>query len=82
MSTDRDVLLRISLLEKKVTELYGALGRAEPTELTGEVSDEVRALVASGQSMEAMKLHKEQTSCDLIDAKVTIEQLAAHMAGG
>ena len=39
MSTDPEVLLRISQLGKKVTELYGALGRAEPTFAEGEVSD-------------------------------------------
>ena len=77
MSTDPEVLLRISQLEKKVTELYGALGRAEPTFAEGEVSDEVRQPIMAGQNMDAMKLHRDQTGCDLADAKATVEQIAA-----
>lgn len=75
MSTDPDVLIRISQLEKKVTELYKALGRAEPDFAEGDVSDEVRALIMAGKNMDAMKLHRDQTGCDLAVAKEAVENL-------
>lgn len=31
----------------------------------------------AGQNMDAMKLHRDQTGCDLADAKATVEQIAA-----
>lgn len=77
MSTDPETLLRISQLEKKVTELYKVLGRAEPDFAEGEVSNEVRTLIITGKLMDAMKLHRDQTGCDLADAKATVEQIAA-----
>jgi ribosomal protein L7/L12 len=77
MSTDRDVLQRIAQLEKKVTELYKQAGRDEPDFVEGDVSDEVRNLIMSGQKMDAVKLYRDQTGCDLVESQATVERIAA-----
>jgi len=66
---------RIAELERKVSDLYKFLNRAEPTEWGGTVSDEVRQLVASGDKLRAIKMHVEQTGVDLGEAKHAIERV-------
>ncbi len=41
----------------------------------GAISDEVRAMVAAGQTMQAMQLHREQTGAGLAEAKDAVESL-------
>ena len=76
MSTDGEVLKRLAQLEKKVSELYKALGRAEPDFAVGEFSDEVRNLVLTGKKMDAVKLYREQTGGDLSEAAEIVERIA------
>ena len=68
---------RIAILERKVSDLYKAIQRAEPTEFSAEASAEVRNLVASGDNMKAMQLYVQQTGRSLTEAKDEIERVAA-----
>jgi ribosomal protein L7/L12 len=43
----------------------------------GEVTEDVRALIRDGRTIEAIKLHREQTGLGLAEAKAEIEQLAS-----
>ena len=67
---------RIAELERKVSDLYKALGRTEPTDWDVEASDEVRNLVASGDNLKAMQLYVQQTGKSLAEAKAAIERVA------
>lgn len=42
---------------------------------------QISALVAAGKKIEAIKLYREMTRCDLYDAKQAIDRLAAEHAG-
>ena len=44
---------------------------------SGAISDEVRTLAASGNTMRALQLHREQTGASLVEAKDVIESLVA-----
>lgn len=75
---------RVATLEQQVIELSGrtagtagALQSAFEPEALGEQasSDEVRALVAEGKKIEAIKLVRERTGLGLADAKEFVERL-------
>lgn len=73
---------RIAWLEANLRRVAGSA--SPPVPLTehpfadpGEISDEVRALVAEGKTMQAMVLHREQTGAGLAEAKDAIEAVVA-----
>lgn len=73
---------RIAWLEASVRRIAGSLTPPitlpeHPIADPGEVSDEVRALAAAGRTMEAAKLHREQTGAGLAEAKATVDSLSA-----
>ena len=72
-----EVLSRISALERKVTGLYEHLDVAEPDFQGAGASDEVMALVAAGNKLEAIKMLREQTEMSLAEAQDVVDRLAA-----
>lgn len=77
---DDELKERIAWLEASVRRIAGSVSppvtlpehpRADP----GAISDEVRALVTEGKTMQAMQLHREQTGAGLAEAKDAIESL-------
>ena len=74
MSTESEVLIRLGRLETLVQHLYRHLGIAEP-EWGGDVSDEVRELALGGNTIAAIKLHREQTGKGLAEAKSDLDAL-------
>ncbi|MCB0830294.1 MAG: hypothetical protein KDB54_12860 [Solirubrobacterales bacterium] len=72
MGIDSEYIQRIAALERKVSDLYEALGRAEPTG-NATVSPEVEQLIAENNVIKAIKVHQEQTGTDLAVAKQDID---------
>jgi ribosomal protein L7/L12 len=66
---------RINELERLVDHLYRELKMDKP-DLSTTVSDRVRALARSGNAIEAIKLYREETGCDLRTAKEAVESLS------
>jgi len=73
MGTESDHEQRIATLEMKVSDLYKALRRGEPTGKTS-VSPEVQALLADGNALEALKIHQQQSGLGLGEARAAIEE--------
>ena len=78
MGLDPEYVHRIAALERKVSDLYRAMGREEPTG-NASVSPEVEQLIAENNVIQAIKLHHEQTGTDLATAKADVD---AYLAGG
>jgi ribosomal protein L7/L12 len=74
MSTDSEVLVRIGRLETLVEHLYTHLGIAMP-EWGTDVSAEVRELVLQGNTIAAIKLHRELSGKGMAEAKADIDAL-------
>jgi ribosomal protein L7/L12 len=74
MTTSPEDQIRISQLERKVQHLYEHLG-IEPLPPQGSVSEKVRQLVAGGDIVEAIKVHRYETGLDLPSAKQQVEAL-------
>jgi ribosomal protein L7/L12 len=72
MGIDSEYVQRIAALERKVSDLYRAIGREEPTD-TVAISPEVEELIAGNNVVEAIKVHREQTGVDLAVAKQDID---------
>jgi ribosomal protein L7/L12 len=76
MATYTEFMDRIQELEQKVSDLYEALGRPEPNPRpSGSVSAEVQQLVAQGKTLEAIKMHRQQTGADMDEAKAAIASI-------
>ena len=79
MPTEPEVLLRISMLERKVSKLYEHLDIGEPgtAELAGEdVPPGVIEAIQQGNTVEAIKAYRQGTGADLATAKEMVERLA------
>ncbi len=74
MSTDADTMARIGRLEQLVENLYAHLGISEPARASG-LSDGVRQAALSGNLIEAIRLHREETGKDLATAKAEVESM-------
>lgn len=72
MSIDTEYIQRIAALERKVSDLYKAIGREELTDNV-DLSPEVERLIAENNVIEAIKVHREQTGVDLAVAKQDID---------
>ena len=75
MTTDTELHARVYELERLVDHLYRSLSMEKPA-ASDSVSERVRALARSGNALEAIKLYREETGCDLRTAKETVESLA------
>lgn len=89
----QEIVRRLSLVERRLEYLYtrldiGQLREAEgadgsgwdpPPEIpeAGEVTEDVRLLIREGRTIEAIKLHREQTGLGLAEAKAEVERLAS-----
>lgn len=74
MSIDPEYVQRIAALERKVSDLYQALGRSEPKDSDlASISPEVEQLIARNNLIEAVKVHRDQTGLDLAAAKKEID---------
>lgn len=78
MSIDSEYIQRIAALERKISDLYQAIGRQEPTG-SSSISPEVEQLIAENKVIQAIKLHQEQSGTDLAVAKADIDN---YLAGG
>jgi|GEM_PF-4333318 len=78
MGIDSEYIQRIAALERKVSDLYKALDRQEPTG-NASLSPEVEQLIAENNVIKAIKLHHEQTGTDLATAKADVDN---YLAGG
>jgi ribosomal protein L7/L12 len=76
LTTDTELHARVYELERLVDHLYGALSIEKPAASTA-VSDRVRALARSGNALDAIKLYRDETGCDLRTAKEAVESLRA-----
>ncbi|MCB0870601.1 MAG: hypothetical protein KDB52_07205 [Solirubrobacterales bacterium] len=76
MSIDSEYVVRIAKLEQKVSELYRHLGIAEPSG-NEALSPEVMALLQQNNTIEAIKVHREQTGLDMAAAKAAIDEYLA-----
>ena len=76
MTTDNELHARVYELERLVDHLYRSLSMEKPA-ASDSVSERVRALARSGNAMEAIKLYRDETGCDLRTAKETVESLRA-----
>lgn len=69
---------RVELLEAQVQALAQFTG-IDPNHLPSQadtVSAEVRALVEQGKTVQAVKVHREQTGLDLLTAKRDVDAIA------
>jgi ribosomal protein L7/L12 len=69
-----DLRARVRELETLVDHLYTTLSVARPAPDTG-FSPQVRELVMTGKTIQAIKRYREETGCDLATAKNAIESL-------
>ena len=74
--TDREALIRIGQLERKVAHLYEHLGIEEPRPEEG-VSQGVRRLAAEGKTIEAIRLHRQESGLDLASATQQVQALGS-----
>jgi ribosomal protein L7/L12 len=72
-----ELLERVSRLERKVSHLYEIAQREEPDFDSTSVSEEVMMLVQQNQTIQAIRLHREQTGLGLAEAKAAIDNLGA-----
>ena len=70
-----DLRARVRELEQLVDHLYATLDVSRPAP-DNSVSAQVRALVAQGNLIHAIKAYREETGCDLQTAKTVVEGLA------
>jgi ribosomal protein L7/L12 len=68
-----DVHRRLEQLEELVEHLYRQLDVQRPTGLF--VSDTVRQLASSGNTIAAIKRYREETGADLLTAKTVVDGL-------
>jgi ribosomal protein L7/L12 len=76
LTTDNELHARVYELERLVDHLYRSLSMEKPAAST-TVSARVRALARSGNAIEAIKVYREETGCDLRTAKEAVESLRA-----
>jgi len=76
LTTDTELYSRVYELERLVDHLYRTLNVEKPGRET-TLSDRVRALARSGNAIEAIKVYREETGCDLRTAKEAVESLRA-----
>jgi len=78
--TDSDVYERLSLLEAQVRYLAERTGIPLPdfrAVAAAGLSPEIQAEIAKGNKINAIKLYRESTGCDLATAKKVIESYGA-----
>lgn len=68
---------KVALLERRLAALYKHLDLTPPSEVSP--LDAVAELVRTGNKLEAIKVYRQQTGCDLATAKAAIDQLAAQL---
>lgn len=74
MPTEPEVYIRIGQLERKVDRLYEHLG-IDPPAPDDSVSDRVRELVRDGNTIEAIRVHRDESGLGLNEAKADIDAL-------
>ncbi|GAB3707320.1 50S ribosomal protein L12 [Corynebacterium nasicanis] len=71
-----ELTLRVAALEKMVAALCREAGLPEPSPMGVEPSARVRALVAEGKPIMAIKTLREETGLGLRAAKLVVDQLS------
>jgi ribosomal protein L7/L12 len=72
MEEDTHARIRIAALERKVSFLYSHLGIAEPSDRAG-ISPEAQQALDAGNTIQAIKIVREQTGMSLAEAKSLVE---------
>ena len=72
MEEDTHARIRIAALERKLSYLYNHLGIAEPQDRAG-ISPEAQQALESGNTIQAIKIIREQTGMSLAEAKGMVE---------
>lgn len=73
MSTDVDVLRRLSNLERQVKALMRHTDMPEPA-IDSDLSDETKAKIRDAKPMEAVKAIRQELGCDLAHAQDVYDQ--------
>jgi ribosomal protein L7/L12 len=74
----RELLQRIALLERKVSDLYHHVNAAEPSfdqQASLEPDEETIRLLQEGKEIQAIKRHRELTGLGLAEAKEEVERM-------
>jgi ribosomal protein L7/L12 len=72
MEEDTHARIRIAALEHKLSHLYSHLGIAEPQDRAG-ITPEAQQALDAGNTLQAIKILREQTGISLGEAKAMIE---------
>ena len=75
MDRDVEAFHRIAELERKVAMLYQHLGIAEPQGAPG-ASPEVLEALRSGNALQAIRIHRDQTGVSLEEARAFVQGLS------
>jgi ribosomal protein L7/L12 len=73
-SNDGQVAATLARLERKIDALMASLGVEVPAGMSKDSMDDVRALAAAGQKIEAIKRYREKTGAGLAEAKAAVER--------
>ncbi len=84
---DEDLRIAVYELQQRVAALEAALGigtpggaAAPPSAPVGPAADpEVRGLIESGRTVDAIKVWRERSGLGLVEAKYAVEQAAAQL---
>lgn len=77
MGIESEYVQRIAELERKVSDLYKAIGREEPTG-SKAISPQVQELIAGNNVVEAIRVHQQETGLGLKEAKQAIDDHLGH----
>jgi len=67
---------RIDELERRINYLYDKMKFAYSSEIKPSIFDpRLQAAIQSGNKIEAIKVYRELTNCDLLEAKTAVEDM-------
>ncbi|MFN8399819.1 MAG: hypothetical protein U0X74_07385 [Anaerolineales bacterium] len=79
MSAENDIIAlrsRVAELERKLDFIYRRMG-IEYIDDPGMVDSQIISLLKAGNKLEAIKVYRELTNADLLDAKRAVEKIEA-----
>jgi ribosomal protein L7/L12 len=82
MADEREIEERLAWLEASVRRIAGSVSPTvtlppHPYADTSQLSDEVKALIDSGKTIQAIQLHRQETGAGLAEAKSAVESYSA-----
>ncbi|HMV29290.1 MAG TPA: hypothetical protein PKE23_07880 [Anaerolineales bacterium] len=79
MSAENDIIAlrsRVAELERKLDFLYRRMG-IEYVDDPGMIDSQIISLLKQGNKIEAIKVYRDLTNADLLDAKRAVEKIEA-----